>query len=212
VAPSNNYLKYNQKTIQKRIEAFLLDNVGKVVTNTEIKEVARDLKTGEIPENWHQRLSELRTDHGYDILTKRDISSLKAGEYMLRSAEKRPRVGKRVLPSKETWNQVLRRAENKCEWDEDGIRCNLIPGDIDPIGGGKVKLTPDHSTPHSIDPNTDPNDPSKWRALCSRHQVTKKNYWDNETGKINYIGIMQAAKADDKKMVYEFLKGYFEKD
>lgn len=39
-----------------------MDNIGKVVTREQIIKVATDPKTGRIPENWHQRLSELRTD------------------------------------------------------------------------------------------------------------------------------------------------------
>ena len=62
--------KYNQKSIRKRIETFFLDNIGKIATREQIIEVATDPNTGEVPENWHQRLSELRTDHGYTILSR----------------------------------------------------------------------------------------------------------------------------------------------
>jgi hypothetical protein len=54
---------------------------------------------------------------------------------------------------------------------------------IDPIGGGTVK-TPDHVTPHAVDPNSDPENPNQWQALCGRHQVMKKNFWDGATGKV----------------------------
>ena len=48
--------KYDQKSISQRIEAFFLDNIGKVATRAQIQRVARDPKTGKEPENWHQRL------------------------------------------------------------------------------------------------------------------------------------------------------------
>ena len=37
----------------------------------------------------------------------------------------------------------------------------------------------------------------------------KKNYWDNVTGRINVLAIIQAASVSDKKLVYRILKDYF---
>jgi len=200
---------YAQKSIIQRIEAFFLDNVGKVATRAQIQQVARDPESGLEPENWHQRLSELRTDSGYRILTNRDDRTLKVGEYLLLSSRKRRGAGKRVTCSKATWKQVLERASNACEWDEDGTKCSLEEGSIDPVGGGTVKLTPDHMTPHSLASAADPGDPRQWRALCGRHQVMKKNYWDNLTGKLNIAAILQSASVKDKRLAYRFLKAYF---
>lgn len=201
--------RYTQNSIKKRIEAFFLDNIGRVVTREEIMKVAIDPITGKEPENWHQRLSELRTDSGYTILSHRDTKDLGVEEYLMPTADKRQIADKRVKPNPTTWKTILEKAKNKCEWVDDGIPCNLKNGEVDPVGGGTVKLTPDHLTPHSINPKADPNDPKKWRALCGRHQVTKKNYWDNETGRINYLGIIQSASEKDKKEVYSVLKEYF---
>ena len=50
---------YTQRSIRARIEAFFLDNLGKVATREQLIEVATDPVTGRQPENWHQRLSEL---------------------------------------------------------------------------------------------------------------------------------------------------------
>jgi hypothetical protein len=72
-----------------------------------------------------------------------------------------------------------------------------------------VKLTPDHKNPHSFDPNSDPNDPDQWQALCGRHQVTKKNYWDSMTGKLNVVAIVQHASVADKRAAFELLLEYF---
>lgn len=80
--------EYKQTSIKKRIEAFLLDNVGKIVTREMIIAVSKDPKTGKEPENWHQRLSELRTDDGYTILSKRDRAYLSVEEYVLESRGK----------------------------------------------------------------------------------------------------------------------------
>jgi hypothetical protein len=177
--------RYNQKSVCTRIEALFLDNIGKVVTREMIIQAATDPVTGRQPENWHQRLSELRTDAGYTILSWRDDPNLAVEEYLMPSAKKRLRAGKRVKPTPPCWETVLANAKHACEWDEDGQLCGMKEGDIDPVGGGHVRLTPDHKSPHSVNPNTDPGDPNQWRALCGRHQVMKKNYWDNQTGKLN---------------------------
>ncbi|MGA7477050.1 MAG: restriction endonuclease [Thermoplasmata archaeon] len=200
---------YAQKSIRDRLEAFLLDNVGKVVTRDQLLEVAKDPTTGEEPENWHQRISELRTDSGYRILSHRDDRRIAVSEYLLASTAKSPVFNKRVRPTPAVWAAVLDRAGGACEWEEDGIRCELKEGDTDPIGGGTVHLTPDHSNPHSLQAGADPQDPLQWRALCGRHQVMKKNFWDSTTGRINYIGIVQAARVEDKQAIFDFLKTYF---
>ena len=74
--------RYEQGSIRQRIEAFLLDNIGKIATNEQLRQVAKDPKTGRDPENWHQRISELRTDSGYTILSYRDDPGLSVGEYI----------------------------------------------------------------------------------------------------------------------------------
>lgn len=200
---------YDQKSIKKRIEAFLLDNVGKIVTREMIVQVSKDPITGREPENWHQRLSELRTDDGYTILSKRDRAYFSVEQYVLESANKRVTAGKRVLPTKDTWLQVLERARNSCEWTEGGQICNLDQGSIDPVGGGTVKLTPDHMQPHSINPNADPHSTEQWQALCGRHQVIKKNFWDSSSGKVNTIAILQSLPHREKEIALSFLLQYF---
>lgn len=201
--------KYTQKTIRGRIEAAFLEHLGEVLTNDDLKSVARDPATGVEPENWHQRLSELRTDDGYTILTNRDRSDLRIGEYLMPTADKRQQRNTRVRPTPSAWKAVLERAGTRCEWNEDGEMCGLAEGETDPVGGGTVHLTPDHKRPHQYGVRIDPNDPDAWQALCGRHQVMKKNYWDDATGNINVLAIVQAATRSVKLKVYKFLKEYF---
>jgi hypothetical protein len=201
--------QYRQKSVKKRIEALFLDNIGKVITREQIIKAATDPETGQQPENWHQRLSELRTDDGYTILSWRNRGDLKVQEYLMPHTRKRRNVGKRVRPTDTTWLAVLKRANYSCEWNEAGIVCGLKNGEIDPVGGGRVKLTPDHKNPHSLRPDTDPEDPAQWQALCGRHQVTKKNYWDTTTGKLNTYAIVQFAPETEKKRIFSFLLSYF---
>jgi hypothetical protein len=200
---------YNQRSVRTRIEAFFLDNVGKIATREQIMQVATDPLTGRTPENWHQRLSELRTDYGYTILSWRNRGDLKVSEYSMPTVERRQTAGQRVRPNPDTWQAALRTSGYRCTWSEDGQICGLRDGDIDPVGGGTVRLTPDHKQPHSLNPDTDPRDPSKWQPLCGRHQVMKKNYWDDDTGWLNVYAIVQSASEDEKRRVYEFLRSYF---
>jgi HrpA-like RNA helicase len=201
--------KYKQSSIKQRIEALFLDNIGKIISREQILQVATDPITGKQPENWHQRLSELRTDDGYTILSWRNRGWLRVEEYLMTSPDKRTEAGKRVRPNKETWQQILTKAKHCCEWKEDGKLCGLKEGEIDPIGGGKVKLTPDHKKPHSINPESDPKDAKQWQALCGRHQVMKKNYWDTSTDKMNVYAITQSATAVEKEIIFKFLLDYF---
>ncbi len=202
--------KYTQSSIRARIEAFFLDNLGKVATRDQLLQVATDPNTGRVPENWHQRLSELRTDKGYTILSWRNRGDLKVSEYMMPNAERRNTASKRTRPKAATWEAVLASHGRQCAWREGTSTCGLQDGDIDPVGGGTVRLTPDHKTPHAIHANTDPSDPSKWQPLCGRHQVMKKNYWDDETGWLNVSAIVQAASEDQKREIFDFLRCYFE--
>jgi len=200
---------YTQPSVRKRIEAFFLDNIGKIATREQIMQVATDPKTGRVPENWHQRLSELRTDSGYTILSWRNRAELRVSEYMMPTSEKRPRAKARAKITPAAWQEVLARANYRCEWTESGTTCGLRDGDVDPVGGGTVRLTPDHRTPHASAGDIDPNSAGEWQALCGRHQVVKKNYWDHSTGWLNVYAIVQAASEDEKRAVYEFLKAYF---
>lgn len=201
--------RYKQSSVAKRIEAFFLDSIGKVVTRDQIQQVARDPETGRTPENWHQRLSELRTDKGYTILSWRDSKELKMSEYLMPSRDRRRTAGRRTRPSKKAWEAVLARAGNACEWLDGEIRCGLAHGSTDHVGGGAVALTPDHRRPHSIDAVADPDDPDTWQALCGRHQVMKKNYWDDSTGALNVYAIVQSAPQATKAEVLRFLVAYF---
>jgi hypothetical protein len=172
-------------------------------------EVATDPRTGRTPENWHQRLSELRTDTGYTILSWRNRGDLRISEYLMPTAERRATANRRVRPTPETWVRVLEAHSYRCAWSEGQTVCGMRDGELDPVGGGKVRLTPDHKQPHSINPAADPDDPTQWQPLCGRHQVVKKNYWDHETGSLNVYAIVQAASESEKRLVYEFLKEYF---
>jgi hypothetical protein len=123
------------------VRGLFLANLGKVLTKGQIiKAICDGLDVNDY-ENWHQRLSELRTDEGYTILSYRDRKGLKPGEYFMLTNEQRDVAARRVRPTRWTWSAVLKRACGCCEWKEGGTPCGLRDGDGDPIGGGTVKLT-----------------------------------------------------------------------
>src|SRR5437867_1616752 len=98
---------YPQPSVRERILAFFMDNIGKVAAREQVEKAATDPTTGKAPENWHQRLSELRTDFGYTILSHRDREDLKASEYLMLTDKRRETAAKRVKPSIATWTAVL---------------------------------------------------------------------------------------------------------
>src|SRR4030067_2883664 len=101
---------YSGKSVRERIEQFFLENIGRVATREQIQEAARDPKTGRVPENWHQRLSELRTDKGYTILSQRNRGDLKVMEYLMLNADKRRKARGRIRRTSAPWRAVLLRA------------------------------------------------------------------------------------------------------
>src|SRR4030042_6271484 len=90
---------YRQKSVKQRIEALFVDNLGKVLTREQIIEAATDPDSGRQPENWHQRLSELRTDAGYTILSWRNRGDLRGQEYVMPTPRRRAVAAKRGRPA-----------------------------------------------------------------------------------------------------------------
>jgi hypothetical protein len=71
------------------VRRLFLDNLGKVVTKEQIiAAITKGLGVADY-ENWHQRLSELRTDEGYTILSGRDRRELKPGQYLMLTDKRR---------------------------------------------------------------------------------------------------------------------------
>jgi len=195
--------KYEQRSVINRLEAFFLDNVGVVIPKSLLQEVATDPITGEEPENWHQRLSELRTDRGYTILSNRDDPELKVSEYCLPSIVRRETAKSRKAVNKKIKEQLLQ-INPACEYPG----CYLKEGDIDPIGGGTVRLQVDHKTAHNHDDNGN-HELSNFQLLCGRHNVTKKNLWDDQTGKLNIRAILQFISKEEKQIAHLWLLEYF---
>jgi hypothetical protein len=145
----------------------------------------------------------LRTDAGYTVLSWRDTKDLTVSEYVMPNADKREAAKSRKAINKKIKLELLKLSP-QCSYSS----CNLNEGDIDPIGGGTVKLQVDHKTAHADNDQGD-NSIDNFQLLCGRHNVIKKNFWDDQTGKLNTIAILQAIPEKDKKLALTWLTNYF---
>lgn len=186
-----------------RILQHFLANLGRMISNTEIEQIS-GIK------NWHQRISELRVDQGYEILSDRDRQSIPKGYYLMESEKTIPTLSKRVrvAPSPQCWSKVLARANNQCEH----AHCTLREGDRDPKGRGTVHLVADHKTPHACSGNeTDINNPEDWQVLCPRHNVEKSNFRDDKTGRHNVLELLKASSNQVKQQCFGWLSDWAKK-
>ncbi|MDD5309630.1 MAG: restriction endonuclease [Deltaproteobacteria bacterium] len=197
--------KKTSTNVRGRIRNFLIKNVGKVVSREQIRQAAKDPDTGKIPENWHQRLSELRCDEGYDVLSWRDRETLKPGQYVLLSATPKRVPKPRKYLSAEEKIQLFERDDHKCQWPG----CGLGAGATDPVGGGTIVLTADHRSPHSLPDGQWTGTLDDWQTLCARHQQEKKNFIDDRTGRKNLRELVRAAGKEEKRLIFDDLKAYF---
>lgn len=133
------------------MRAYFLAHVGETLTSRELQEVAGGAA------EWARRVRELRDEEGYDIVTHNDLSSLKPGEYILRSQNSRPAFSRGI--SKETRALVLAR---------NGFTCHMC-------GAGAGEPSPyDPSKPtrlhigHIVDKSHGGSDElSNLRVVCS---------------------------------------------
>ena len=120
-----------KKGSKQLILDFLLQNVGRVIESKELQEAS-----GWAAE-WGRRVRELRDEEGWPILSHKDSSDLKPGQYILESKKRRPAFKRGI--SKETRAIVLERNGHTCQM------CGLAAGDPDPFKPGRtVRLTIGH--------------------------------------------------------------------
>jgi hypothetical protein len=109
-----NRIRRSAAGSQEKVLAFLMENVGQVVTTEELAYVAKDAK------EYARRTRELRTEEGFAVATRfTGRPDLKVGQYVLQSAERIAQPHDRHI-SNEVQQEVYKRDGNRCRicgWD-----------------------------------------------------------------------------------------------
>ena len=168
---------------------YLLAHKGKVISSKELQEASGGAS------EWGRRVRELRDEQGYDILSHKDSSDLKPGEYILASTKRRPAFKRGI--SKETRAIVLERNGYTCQM------CGCAAGDPDPYNSNRtIRLT----IGHIVDKSKGGEDiPSNLRAVCSNCNEGLQNAAPIKPDRLQLLAQIRRATIDDQKVVLEWL-------
>lgn len=186
-------MKNSSHGARAKLRAHFLENIGKVMGAAELRNVA-----GGISE-WARRVRELRTEEGYQILTHNDLSELKPGEYVLRTAKPQPAFERAI--SKETRAYVLDRNGFTCQ------QCGAVAGELHPYDPTrKTRLHIGHVIDKSMGGS---DDASNLRALCSVCNEGARNLTlDRPTAAKLLIQIRRATSADQLEVLKWLLQKF----
>jgi len=111
----------NQAASSKaRLRAYFLAHVGDVLDSQQLRQASGNAN------GWGGRVRELRAKEGYQILTHRDRSHLKPGQYLLLDPLPKPALTWRA--SQAIRKQVLKRNDFTCQMCG-AVRCEPNPDD-----------------------------------------------------------------------------------
>ena len=181
------------KGSKAKILEFLLKNIGKKVTSTQLQKAS-----GGVAE-WARRLRELRDEAGYDIISHNDRAELKPGEYILVSNHRKPAFPREI--SKETRAVVLERNGYTCQM------CGAGAGDPDPYHSGRtIRLT----MGHIIDKSKGGDDTAaNLRAICSNCNEGLQNAAPMKPDFITLKTQVRRATQEDQRKILEWLCNKF---
>jgi hypothetical protein len=175
-----------------RIRSYLEENVGKIVTTRQIREVA------EISD-YQRRIRELRDEEGMQIRSHIDRHDLKPGEYILETLERLPAIERSISP--QLRSEILERNGYTCQL------CGAGPGDPDPYNPSrKVRLHIDHIIPISQGGTDDKNN---LRVLCSTCNQGRANIQTPTEDARNILARIRRASRQVQHEVYDALKKTF---
>lgn len=178
-------------SVKDRLRAFLIANVGRVVTSRELQEVASPAS------EWARRVRELRDEEGWPISTNNDDIHLKPGEYRLDrlpEATAPPQLRRGI--SQRLRAEVLDRDGYTCQM------CGLGAGEIDPETGRPVRL----HLGHIVDKSRGGADEAmNLRTLCSTCNQGAKNLTLEKPSRIWLMQQVRRANIADQFAVYEWL-------
>jgi len=182
-----------RNSARTQLREYLLKNVGKKLNWKELQKAA-----GGISE-WARRVRELRNEEGMNIVTDKDRSDLKPGEYMLVDTKPLPAFARTI--SKETRAFVLVRNGNTCQM------CGAAAGDPDPYNPSRtIRLQIGHIVDKSMG-GTD--EISNLRALCSNCNEGASNITPAPPSYIKVIAQVRNATRSDQIDILKWLAQKF---
>lgn len=178
-----------KKGSKQQILEFFLANKGKVLESRDIQAAG-----GGVVE-WARRVRELRNEEGYQILTHKDLASLKPNQYLLETDKRIPSFKRGI--SKETRAWVLERNGYTCQM------CGVAAGDRDPLGGNRtVRLT----MGHILDKSKGGEDtPGNLRAVCTNCNEGLQNTALPKPDTIHLLSQVRRATIQDQRVVLNWL-------
>src|ERR1019366_3363044 len=175
-----------------RIKAFLIENVGKVVTTHQIAEIAK-IKA------YARRVRELRDKEGMQIRTDKDRHDLTPGEYCLESVECNPPT--KSMSSKQR-NRIFERDGFTCQI------CGATAGDLSAYNPNrKLRLHVDHIVPDSQEGT--PED-DNLRTLCSDCNQGRSNIQGPTETSINILARIRRLTRKEQREILDRLKRSFQ--
>lgn len=172
---------------------YFLANIGKVLNSKQIQRASG----GAV--EWARRVRELRNEEGYQILSHKDRSDLKPGQYLLETIARVPAFKRGI--SKETRAQVLERNGFTCQM------CGVAAGDPDPLGSSRtVRLT----IGHILDKSKGGDDtPQNLRAICTNCNEGLQNTALPKPDQIHLLSQARRATINDQRVLLNWLLNKF---
>jgi len=176
-----------------KLRAFFEANVGRVVTTTELSEVAGI-------HDYQRRIRELRDEEGMQILSHNDREDLKPNEYVLETLEPRPVIARGI-------GDKLRRSI----LDRNGYTCQVCGSaageDSGCEPGKRCRLQIDHVVPISQGGTDDENN---LRAVCHGYNKDKSNLKvPTSRDAISALAMLRRQPRNVQFEVYQFLAKKF---
>jgi hypothetical protein len=176
------------------IRKFLLKNMGRIIEGSELRKAGRNIS------EWARRVRELRDEEGYEILTHKDRSDLKPGQYMLLTGKRRPVLARSI--SKEMRARVFERNGFTCQ------ACGAGPDDPDPFHPErKIRLTIGHIIDFS---KGGKSELGNLRAECTNCNEGLQNTSLPKPSRIELFEQIRRAAIDDQQAVLQWLQRKFQ--
>jgi 5-methylcytosine-specific restriction endonuclease McrA len=176
-----------------KLRKYFLSNIGRIMGTDELRSVAGDIT------EWARRVRELRNEEGFEILTHKDRSDLKPGQYLLLNEKPQPAFARGI--SKETRAFVLDRNGFTCQM------CGAVAGEAHPYDAGrKTRLNLGHIIDKSMG---GADDPSNLRALCSICNEGASNLTLERPSAQKLLIQIRRAAGTDQLAVLRWLKSKF---